>query len=81
MCDWQCFGYDEIVCYCEMVICWEIFVVLEGLLLVGDFGGLKCCICVCMGCCQGFYCNVWVVELSVGCFVQFFVIGSCYEYY
>lgn len=64
--DWQTPGYDEIVCYCEMVTAREIRAALDGPFPAGDLGGLKRRTRCAMGRCQGFNCLGRIAELTKG---------------
>ncbi|AOF92956.1 NAD(P)/FAD-dependent oxidoreductase [Sinorhizobium sp. RAC02] len=65
--DWQAENHGDIVCHCEMVTRREIEATLSSPLPPGDFGGLRRRTRAGMGCCQGFYCNAKLAEISKGC--------------
>lgn len=64
--DWQCPGWDEIVCQCEMVTRREIEAALNGPMPPRSLSGLKRRTRCMMGRCQGFNCAGRLAELTDG---------------
>ncbi|PSM15930.1 NAD(P)/FAD-dependent oxidoreductase [Nitratireductor sp. StC3] len=75
---WQATDHGEIVCHCELVTRGEVEAALQGPLPAGDFGGLKRRTRVCMGRCQGFYCQARVAALTAGRLAEPLSVGPAH---